>query len=117
MTYKATIYFDAYEDVYKTGESESCDNAWREIVEAESAGEMRASIEQATYSKWSDIEHEDSNEYPTQSEYWTGYMADADNQGEAYASDVEKWKQGNMRLWAIHCHILVSKITETKVTL
>ena len=57
------------------------------------------------------------NEYDWCTEYHAGYLANADNEGDASASEIEQWKQGKLKLWAIHCHILVTEVTETKASL
>lgn len=115
--YKAVIYFEAYEDSYEDGEIGNIANHWDETLTAKTKKELRELIEKATYNEWKNIEHEDINEYPKASEYWTSYLADEDNQGDAYPSQIEEWKAGKLRLWAIRCHILVSKVTETKAVI
>lgn len=116
--YKAEIEFTAYEDDYNEGESLSCDNRWIETITADTQAELRNKILEATYSKWSDLDDEQINEYDWCTEYATGYTANESNEGEATQADIEDWKNGgNTKVWAIHCHILVTKVTESKASL
>lgn len=117
MSYKATIYFDAYVDDYEQGQELQSVNYWTDTIEKDTTEELKKAICEATYSKWDDITYEDINEYPQASEYWTSYLADEDNQGDASASQVEQWKQGKLTLYAINCHILVSEVIEKKAVL
>ena len=118
--YQAKIFFEAYEDTLENGETnEDVANYWDETFTADSAEQLKQLIVEATYTEWKDIEHEDANGYPTRSEYWTNYPTSEDNQGKATEREVRLWKEGKSRLWSIHCHILVSKISlsETKAVL
>lgn len=115
--YAAKIYYEAYQDVYGDGQSFACDNAWTEELLADTPSELRNKVLEATYSKWQDIDDEQMNEYDWCTEYHTSYLANADNQGEATPSEIEAWKQGKLKLWAINCHILVTEVTEKKASL
>lgn len=117
--YKATIYFDAYEDDFKEGEAMNCDNQWTETLMAKTKAELREKIANATYCDWAkgEIERGDDSDVEAAIEYWAGYTANAENEGEASAAEIEQWKQGKCRLWAIHCQILVSKVTQTKAVI
>lgn len=115
--YKAEIEFEACEDNYNNGQSMQCDNTWYETLEANTADELKEKIAEVTYTPWEKINHEDMNDYPNQSEYWTSYLADENNEGDASESDIAEWKQGKCKLWAINCHILVSKTIEEKAVL
>ena len=115
--YKADIEFTAYEDVFEDGENTSCDNSWNETLTADTASELRNKILEATYSRWEDLDDEQINEYDFATEYHTSYLANADNEGDASEAEIESWKLGQTRLWAIHCHILVTEVTEKKASL
>lgn len=115
--YQAVIYYSAYEDDYKNGESLQCDNSWDEKLEADTIEELRNKVLDATYTKWEDLDDDQYNEYKDATEYNTSYLTDELNQGQASAIQVEEWKQGKCRLWAINCHILVSKIEKSKAKL
>ena len=115
--YKAHIYFTAYEDDYEDGQSISADNSWDEVFTADTQSELRNKILEATYSKWEDLNDEQMNEYDWATEYSTSYLTNEENQGDASEREIEEWKQGKTRLWAIDCHILVTKVTEEKASL
>lgn len=116
--YKADILYQAYEDNYNKGEIGDCVNSWEATATAKTKAELKTKILEATYTdKWEDVNHEDANEYPNWSEYWSGYYANADNQGDATPSELEQWKLGKEKLYRIDCHILVSKVTERKAVL
>jgi hypothetical protein len=114
--YQATIYFDSNEDSYTEGELPNGGANWSETLTADTKEELKEQICEATYSKWEDIEQEDINEYPDATEYWASYLSN-DNEGEATKWEVEAWKQGKLRLWAVSCHILVSEVTKRKAVL
>lgn len=114
--YQAIIYFDSYEDNFTEGETSKCDNFWHEILEAKTKKQLKTLIETYTFSEWKNVTQDNINDYPTKTEYWASYMADADNY-EATESELRLWKQGKLRLWAIHCHILVTELAEKKVLL
>ena len=115
--YKAQIMFTAYEDVYEDGESGSSDNSWNETLTADTQSELRNKILETTYSQWQHLDDDQANEYDWCTEYQTSYLATVDNQGDATEREIELWKVGQFRLWAVHCHILVTKITESKSSL
>lgn len=115
--YKASIEFRANEDVYKDGENIETDNIWHEDIYADTQSELRNKVLEATYSKREDLDDEQINEYDFATEYHTSYLANADNEGEATAKEIELWKQGKCRLWAINCHILVTEVKESKAVL
>lgn len=117
MQYKATIYFEANEDKYDEGQSLAIVNSWDETLLADTQSELRNKILEATYSKWGDLNDEQMNEYDWCTEYQTSYLANEDNEGEATPSEIEQWRKGNIKLYAINCHILVTKVTEEKATL
>lgn len=117
-TYQATIYFDTCEDSYAEGELIDGEGTnWDEKITAKTKDELKAKICEVTYCKWEEIEQEDLNDYPHATEYWGGYLANENNEGEATEREIEAWKAGKQRLWAVHCHILVSELTERKATL
>lgn len=117
--YKALIFFDATEDSYKDGEIGNTGNSWDEILTADTKQELKEKIEQATYCNFEngEIVKDDINEYGYATEYWASYLANEENQGEAYPEEVKQWKRGKLRLWSINCHILVSEVTEKKAEL
>jgi hypothetical protein len=114
--YKANIEYIAYEDSYEHGELDQV-NRWNEIIEADTQSELRNKILEATYSKWEDLDDEQMNEYDWCTEYHTSYLANEDNQGSASESEIEAWKRGELKLYAINCHICVTEVTEKKATL
>ena len=116
MAYKAQIEFSAYEDDYNEGEGAYV-NGWNETLEADTKSELRNKILEATYSKWEDLDDEQINEYDWATEYHTSYLANADNEGDATPREIEAWKKGEMKLYAINCHILVTEVTEKKASL
>ena len=115
--YKANIEFRAYEDIFEDGEQIQCDNVWTEELTAETQAELREKVLEATYSEWEDLDDEQMNEYDFATEYHTSYLAGELNEGKAYPNEVAQWKAGQLRLWAIHCHILVTEVTEKKAVL
>jgi len=115
--YKAEIEFSAYEDTYEDGQALDCDNIWNETITADTQSELRNKILEATYSKWEHLDDDQMNEYDWCTEYHTSYMATADNEGEATEAELELWRRGELRLWAINCHILVTEVTEKKASL
>lgn len=117
---RATIRFSAYEDNYAEGEDTRCVNSWEGTVEASTADELKQLIVASTYQdEWNlaNFDDEQIHEYSDMTEYHTSYLAPEDNVGDASKSQMDEWKQGKLRLWAIHCDILVSEITRTKVVL
>ncbi len=38
-------------------------------------------------------------------------------EGDASESEIESWRKGDTRLWAINCQILVTEVTEKKAVL
>ena len=116
MKYQASIYFDTAEDNYKEGELEA-GTSWEEVLTADTPAELRNKVLEATYSNWQDLNDEQINEYDWCTEYWTTYLANANNEGEADEAEIKLWKQGKLKLWAVHCQILVTKIIEEKGSL
>lgn len=112
--YKAVIYFEAEVDDFEQGLTGEYGASWTEEFTTKTKEELRERISYTTNTKWEDIEQEDINDYPNASEYHTSYLTNEDNEGEASAEEVEEWKQGKLKLWAVNCHILVSKVTEAK---
>lgn len=116
-TYKATIHFEAYEDDYEQGELDHV-NSWVDTIERDTQAELKQAIIEATYQNdFSTIDDEQMNGYDWATEYHTSYLADEDNQGDASESQIEEWKKGELKLYAINCHILVTKLEETKASL
>lgn len=117
IEYKAQIFFDAYEDVYEDGRQINCDNSWDEVLTAKTQKELKEKILETTYSKEEWLDDEQINEYDWCTEYHTSYLANAENVGDASEDEIEEWKKGKLRLWAVNCHILVTKVTEAKASL
>lgn len=115
--YKAQIEFNAVEDNYQEGEIGQSWNNWTEELTADTQSELRNKILEATYSKWEDLDDEQMNEYDWCTEYHTSYLANAENVGDASKAEIEAWKLGKCRLWAVNCHILVTEVTEKKASL
>jgi len=115
--FRAQIEFMAFEDDWNEGQSLQNDNYWTETLEAETAADLREKVLAATYSKWGELDGEQINEYDHATEYHTSYLADAENEGAATPAQIELWKQGKLRLWAVNCHILVTEVTEKKAAL
>lgn len=114
--YKAIIHFDATEDDYEDGEIGGVVNSWEETLTAKTQSELRNKVLGATYSKWEDLDDDQMNEYDWCTEYHTSYLANEDNQGDASESEIEDWRQGKTRLFAITCQILVTEVTEAKAS-
>lgn len=118
--YKAQIEFTAYEDVYEDGEQWQCDNLWNDTLTADTPEHLKELVLDATYSKWEEVNTEQINSYDWCTEYHTSYLAIEDNQmGLTPPStyEIDEWKQGREKLYSIHCHILVTKVTEEKAEL
>lgn len=115
--YEANIYFSVEEDSYDNGQTGHEVNSWNDIITADTADELREKLEEATYSKRGEWNDEQINEYEKATEYSVTYLANESNEGEATASEIEQWKKGECRLFAVYCHILVSKTTKTKAEL
>lgn len=117
-TYKANIEFTAYKDDYTEGEDITAVNSWYETLEANTKDELKQKILDATYTdKWENVSDEQINEYEHATEYFTEYTANGENDGNASASEIEQWKKGELDLYAIHCHILVTEAIEQKTVL
>lgn len=116
MSYKAQIEFTAYEDDYNEGEGAFA-NQWNETLLADTQSELRNKILEATYSKWEDLDDDQMNEYDWCTEYHTSYLATEDNIGDATPSEIKAWKKGEMKLYIVNCHILVTEVTEKKASL
>ena len=114
--YKADIEFSACEDHYINGELD-CVNVWNEVLYADTQSELRDKILSATYSKWEDLDDEQMNEYDWCTEYHTSYLANEENEGDASEEEIERWKLGEIKLYSINCHILVTEVTEKKASL
>ena len=114
--YKAIIYFDGIEDDYEQGELER-GASWAETFTAYTKSELLDKVLKATYSKWADMNDEQMNNYGWCTEYHTSYLANAENIGNASESEIEAWKRGELKLWAVNCHILVTEVTEKKASL
>lgn len=118
MQYKAQIEFRATEDNFEEGIiSSNPSNVWEETLYADTQSELRNKILEATYSQWADLNDEQINEYDWCTEYSTSYLANEANEGKATDAEYESWKLGKTRLWDVECHILVTKVTETKASL
>jgi len=115
--YKAEIEFIAVKDDYENGEELTADNVWYETLTADTQSELRNKILDITYSKWTDLNDEKINEYDWCTEYHTSYLANADNEGNATEREIKQWKQGELELWAINCHICVTEVLERKAEL
>lgn len=126
--YKATIYYDVVEDDYEEGEIGEPRRYREEGYTAETTGELRQLVLDATFQNNMDgVDDEQTGDYDLATEYRTTYLADYDAlypdalypgvYYKAAPKDIERWKRGDFRLWAVHCHILVSEITETKAVL
>jgi len=115
--YKADIEYRAYEDNFTEGQDFDLVNSWNEVITADTASELRNKVLEATYSKWEDLDDDQMNEYDWCTEYHASYLANADNEGEATKAEIEAWKQGEIKLYAVNCHILVTEVTEQKASL
>jgi len=116
MAYKARIEFTAYEDNYEHGEGDYA-NSWSDTLTGDTRSELRNKILEETYSKWEDLDDCQANEYDWCTEYHASYLANEDNQGDATESETAEWKDGKIKLYAVHCHILVTEVTEKKASL
>ena len=114
--YKAQIEFMEYEDNYEHGELD-CINSWDKTITADTKSELRNKILEITYSKWSDLDDDQMNEYDWCTEYHTSYLANEDNEVDLSETEIKQWKLGKVKLYAINCHILVTEITEIKASL
>lgn len=110
--YKASIYFEAYETSYTDGESTNASNWWHTELTANTLAELKDLVLEATYSNWENLDDEQMNDYDFAIEYHANYMANEGNEGEASLGEIAKWRRGELRLWAINCHVLVSEINE-----
>jgi hypothetical protein len=118
IQYKAQIEYTAIEDNYNEGEIGDFVNNWHEDIIRDSREMLKQAVIEATYqSDFSTIDDDQINDYDWCTEYSTSYLANGDNDGEATLLQIEAWEKGMLRLYAIDCHILVTKITETKGTL
>jgi hypothetical protein len=114
--YKATIYFDGYEDSYKDGEINGCTSSWDETIVMPTIEELKQAIEDVTYNTFDnyDIVQEDINNYDFATEYCTSYLTTKDNNGAVSDKEYELWKNGDLRLYSINCQILVSEVIESE---
>ena len=117
IMYKATIYYDVVEDDYNKGEVGDVVNSWTYELKADTQSELRNKILESTYSEWKDLNDEQMNEYDWCTEYHTSYMTDEFNDGQVSDRKIEKWKNGEVKLYAVNCHILVTEVTEKKASL
>jgi hypothetical protein len=115
IQYKAQIEYTAIEDNYDDGEIGDFVNNWHEDIIRDSREMLKQAVIEATYqSDFSTIDDDQMNNYEWCTEYQTSYLANGENEGEATSSEIEAWKKGKLTLYAINCHILVTKITEAK---
>lgn len=113
--YKAIIHFDANEDSYTEGELlNGLHNSWTDEIRADTLPKLKEQILSATYSD--SLENEDINGYTDATEYWTGFMATEDN-FPVTDQELEQWKKGELRLYHVSCHILVSEVKQIKALL
>lgn len=119
MYYQAKVMFDVFEDDYKDGEATNSVNWWIETLTAKTTDELKTKIENSTYSKFSDdtIERDEVMDTDEVTAYRASYMTDQDNEDEPTEFQLEQWKQGQLKLYAVNCNIRVSKVIETKVEL
>lgn len=115
MYYQATIHFSAIEDDYEQGEIGGSVNDWIETIEADTTKELKEKVLQATYS--TELDDEQINDYSFATEYATSYLADENNEGDASPKQIEQWKLGKLKLYAINCHILVTEVSSQKASL
>ena len=115
--FKARIYCEAYLDDYERGQMDNPVNSWDTELTAETQEELRDKVLEETYSKWGGLDDEQMNGYDWCTEYHTSYMTNQDNEGEATAGELTQWRDGKLKLYAINCHILVTEVTEKKVSL
>ena len=113
--YKAVIYFDTEEDDYNEGLNGKSGTSWVDSFESSTKEGLREQITDAVYCDWKDVMQDNANEYENQTEYWADYLANENNEGEATPQEVKQWKDGNLKLWSVRCHILVSEVKESKV--
>lgn len=115
--YQASIYFDTQEDSFNDGASGESANSWALTLKADTLGELRDKVLEHTCSKWADLEMGDPDEHKDAIQYWTSYLTDADNIGDATQAQIEAWEKGELKLWVVSCRILVSQVTITKAQL
>ena len=116
--YKAIIFYTAYVDDYEQGQEFECVNSWDDTIIADTKEELKAKILEATYTpSWDLVDDDQMNGYEHAYEYHTSYLADEENEGDATEEQIEEWKQGKLKLYAINCQVLVTEVTESKAIL
>lgn len=112
IQYKARIDFRQVVDDYEQGELDGY-MRWETTLTARTSQGLRTLVLAETYSAWEDLDDDQMNDYDWCTEYQTSYQADKDGVPPS-AEDRELWKAGKLELYAVRCHIFVTRIVESK---
>lgn len=114
MGYKALVFCHSEVDNYESGLTGELGTSWDFKFESSSFSKLMDEVALfVNADSPSDLYFEDINEYPDACEAWFDYHANVENY-EASERELELWKQGKIKLWNVHCHILISEVTERK---
>ena len=113
LMYKATVMCHSSEDDYEKGEG-ALGASWNETFLKKS---LRALLEEvANYVHALSIRSlENDGSGLDYNELSWGYMMNERND-EATPREIALWKKGELRLWSVTAHILVSQIGQSKVS-
>jgi hypothetical protein len=113
VKYKARIYCETEVDSYEHGLTGEFGTSWDRVIVANTFNQLIEEVADYVNAKPSDLMFDDINEYEHSSEAWFDYLADEHNY-EAGLVKIERWRQGELKLWNVHCHILISEVIERK---
>ena len=117
--FRAIIYYDVYEDSYTEGEGTHV-NCYDEEFSGDTLEMLLFDVASCLDCYIKDLYFDNINDYEWASEFWWSFMCDEDNYKVTPVSSPElfqDWKNGETKLYVTHCHILVSKVTETPLDL
>lgn len=114
VKYKATIYCCTEVDSYEHGLTGEMGNSWDRVIIKSNFNQLIEEVADYVYAKSpSELEFKDINEYEDCSEAWFNYLANEDNY-QASESEIGRWKRGEIKLWNVNCHILITQVIEKK---
>jgi len=117
--FKAKIHYDVYEDSYTEGEGSHV-NYYNDVIHGDTLEDLLDEVASVLDCTVEDLLFDNINDYDWASEFWWLFMCDADNNIVSAENDPELFKQfekDEVQLYVTHCHILVSKVTETPLDL
>ncbi len=117
--FKAKIHYDVYKDSYTEGEGSHV-NYYNDDFYGDTLEDLLDEVASVLNCTVEDLLFDNINDYDWASEFWWSFMCDVDNNIVSAENDPELFKQfekDEVQLYVTHCHILVSKVTETPLDL